>query len=595
MRTTTRARPGGRRLPAALCCCALLLLACGSSGPRTGTLELSFTDRAHPGHPDRPDTDAVQIVFRNAAGQRVGNPIERPLTEHVAVDGVPLDAATVELDYLRNGGFALHESRATLGWSGAHAAVTNPAYGAATPASSRWTATVDASGQAGLTVATVGQPGADGPPVTTPFTVKGVAYSPAPIGYSNAYAPALGDLFFDTFAPQDFLDFQKVWGRDVENIRASFNTVRVYSMMAIQLGPDGSVPPDPTTAQEFQHLKFLDALWNNGVDPVYVIVGIPMPDRIFIKEANDAPDPTGIKHFWDVAYTRIITQLASHPAVLGFTMFNELGGADEWGGPGPDATFYWSQVQKYSGRAKQIAPDKLVGWAFFDAPSLVTTARPLMAQYAGAVDFYGVNAFQKDEIADTLDPYLASNLGPAARPVILTEYGLPATTHGDTSTWQPWASGYGPPPPGVPATTPFPTKTNIDSMTDSPASIGAAAAAVARVIPQALAHPVSAGMTYFEWSDEWWKQNPMAVNGDGVPALATEITRWNGGLPDPGFPNGNGDEEGFGLHGVAVNGRPPDRPYTTNPNTPAGNTTPDLLTRRGALFGAVTGAYGPVR
>ena len=204
--------------------------------------------------------------------------------------------------------------------------------------------------------------------------------------------------------------------------------------------------------------------------------------------------------------------------------------------------------------------------------------------YAQAVDFYGVNAFQKDTVAATLDNYRQGVLGSAARPVILTEYGLPPTFHADISTFQ---------PPGVIGT--FPTKANIDSIADSPASIGAAAQAVARVIPQALGHPINAGMTYFEWADEWWKADPFAYNGLGQPAVTTEVTRWNGGLPNPGFPNGYGDEEGFGLHSIRTNGRTPEQVYTVNPNAPAGNTTPDILTERTALFQAVVNAYGPVR
>lgn len=565
----------------------LLLMAACNNPPPTGTVELSFTDPSHPGHPDDPPTDAVQMVFADASGRVVLGPLEVPTAGLIRVEKVPLSAAEVEIDYLRNGGLAVYESDTALHWSGAGVQVNNPPYVTAGLSRSVWAAAVDASGHAQLTVRTQGVPGTGGTlSAPKPFKVKGVAYSPAPIGYSNKFGPAFGDLFFDTFAPQSFLDFEKVWRRDSEKIRRNFNTVRVYSMMAIQVDPGTGLPPaDPQAAQEFRHEKFLDALWNNGVDPVYVIVGVPMPDRIFIKSVYDAPDPNGEKRFWDTNFTRTVTQLKDHPAVLGFTIFNELGSVNEWtAADTPAALHYWGQVQVYSQRAKRIAPDKLAGWAFFDAPSLVREARDKLKIYAKAVDFYGVNAFQRDTISATLDNYRSSELGEAAKPVILTEYGLPPTYHADTSTFQ---------PPGVSGT--FPTKANIDSIADSPASIDAAAQAVARVIPQALNHPINAGMTYFEWSDEWWKQDPFAYNNQGLPAVATEITRWNGGLPNPGFPGGYGDEEGFGLHSIATNGRAPEQVYTVNPGTPAGNTTPDLLTERSALFRAVVGAYGPVR
>jgi hypothetical protein len=563
------------------------LLAACTGQPATGTVELRFTDPAHPGNPADPKTDAVQLVFNDAGGNVVLGPLEFPAAETLMVENVPLTATEVVVDYLENGGLAIEESETPLSFSGARAQVSNPRAQAAPAPRSRWAASVDASGNARLTVQTQGQPGRDtGLSAPAPFKVKGVAYSPAPIGYSNKFGPAFGDLFFDTFSPKDFLDFEKVWQRDIEKIRRNFNTIRVYSMMAIQVDPaTGKPPADPETAQEFQHKKFLDALWNNGNNPVFVIVGIPMPDRIFIKPAFDAPDPNGEKKFWDVNLTRIVGQLKDHPAVLGFTIFNELGAVDEWTAAATTtAQHYWSQVETYSQRVKQLAPDKLVGWAFFDAPSLVVQGKGKLESFAKSIDFYGVNAFQKDTIGPTLDNYRQGVLGSAARPVILTEYGLPPTYHADTSTFQ---------PPGVAGT--FPTKANIDSIADSPASINAAAQAVARVIPQALAHPINAGMTYFEWADEWWKGDPIAYNNLGQPAVTTEITRWNGGLPNPGFPNGYGDEEGFGLHSIRTNGRTPEQVYTVNPGTPAGNTSPDILTERSALFQAVVNAYGPLR
>lgn len=63
------------------------------------------------------------------------------------------------------------------------------------------------------------------------------------------------------------------------------------------------------------------------------------------------------------------------------------------------------------------------------------------------------------------------------------------------------------------------------------------------------------------------------------------------GFPNPSFPNGTWDEEGFGLHSIALNGRQASEVYGVQPWNPGGNTKPDKLTARTALVDALLNAY----
>lgn len=397
--------------------------------------------------------------------------------------------------------------------------------------------------------------------------LKGVAYSPAPIGITNKDGPGFGDYFWDTPrpGPNGFLDFERVWQRDLGAIRAQgFNAVRVYSLIANFIHDNGAIPTPAQIADQNQlryreHEKFLDAAWNNGVDPVYVLAGIPMPDAIWIKGVFDNDANAAAKVYWYNNFTATLNQLKDHPAVIGFTLFNEQGGEGDFKGTCAHSTHYWSQIQKYSERAKAIAPDKLIGWAFFDSPVFANETIELRRAHAKSIDFYGINAFQAKTVANTLDPWRSAAQGDTARAVLLTEFGIPATGHRNHAA--------------------DPASIYEDSDT-----VQRAADSMADMLPRVFQHPAVAGMFYFEWSDEWWKQDP---SGAG----ATSITRQDGGTAAPEFPNGWYDEEGFGLNSIALGDRLATELYGDALWKKGANIQVDQLTPRTALMDAVVKAY----
>jgi hypothetical protein len=215
-------------------------------------------------------------------------------------------------------------------------------------------------------------------------------------------------------------------------------------------------------------------------------------------------------------------------------------------------------VQKYSERAKAIAPDKLVGWAFFDNIPFANDTIELRRTYAKAIDFYGVNAFQPDVVAPSLDPWKKASQGDTARPLFMTEFGIPATGRRDNA--------------------------NPLSIYSDAATAQKAADSMAKVLPLVFQHPAVAGMFYFEWSDEWWKQDSSA----GVQRLAS---RQEGGGQVGHFPNGWGDEEGYGLHSIALGNRAANQLYADALWGTGANVQVDILTPRTSLLDAVMNAY----
>lgn len=506
------------------------------------------------------DVDALQIEFFDNVGQSVLGPVEVDADPVVTVRDVPLSARSATVSYLRNGGFALAKDDEDIAWSGVTGSASpNPA--PVDASYTRWKTSVDSDGVARVSLSSSQVNGG----ASKDFLLKGVAYSPAPIGSSNKDGPGFGDLFWDTPRPGGFLDFDKVWKRDLENIRSKgFNSVRVYSLIAHFIKDSGQIPTPAEIADDNQlrvrqHKKFLDAAWNNGLNPVYVLAGIPMPDSIWIKTAFDNPANAAAKVYWDNNFAATLNQLKDHPAVIGFTMFNEQGGASDFSGTSAASRHYWSQIQKYSEQAKTIAPDKLIGWAFFDNPTFARETIDNRRTYTKAVDFYGVNAFQPTNVLPTLDPWKKAVQGDTARPIFMTEFGIPATGHRNNSR--------------------DPLTIYADATT-----VQKAADAMAKMLPQVFQHPAVAGMFYFEWSDEWWKQDPLL-------GVSTGKTRQEGGTYIDYFPNLFYDEEGFGLNSIALGDRSATQTYTDNLGGKGANVQFDILTPRTALMDAVTNAY----
>lgn len=397
-------------------------------------------------------------------------------------------------------------------------------------ATTKWTCSVDANKNATLTCQLTN----DGQqPYSFPVKLKGVCYSPAPINGSNKYAPALGDWYWDSFGP--ISGWTPLWTRDFSGLDAlNVNSLRVYCMLSRQLNSDGSFPVPWNSGQLFTHKSFLDLCWDINAPPEarrakYVLVGIPLPSDMLWKNKYDQAPPELI-NYWTGVLQETAQSLAAHPGVVGFTIQNEQDGAEVCYQDPVLAQFWWGQVEKMAAIVKAAAPDKLVGMATFDNPDIPLKAASYMAN-CPHIDFWGVNSYQTVTLEPCVGNYVNLS-GPALKPVILTEWGIPATGHRDPN--------------------------NQGSIYEDASTRAKAAAVVGNVVPQAYVDPsICIGLYYFEFCDEWWNQ-PEAPN----------IYTWWGG-PSTGFPNGYWDNDGFGLYSISRGGNVPNNAPIWSGNGPA--------------------------
>ena len=409
------------------------------------------------------------------------------------------------------------------------------------------------------------------------YTIKGVTYSPAPVGYDASKGPALGDLFWDSFKTRDngtqIYNWYSLWGDGLLGTQGSarddlgkiksmgVNTIRIYAMLSRQLLPDGSVPA-LAGGQVFTHEKFLDECAVKGLN---VLVDIPLPDTLFWQGKYDTAKQQEPKliEFWETVLQEVASELRANPAVMGFSIMNEKDGDNSaFMQDGSDSNsrtdFFYYQTIRYAQEIRRIAPGKLVGWAIHDAPELVGWASthrfsdgPLKGkiyfeELANAFDYWGVNTYQLalDQNQPTLRPVLGN--GPSdtlnqgktyntlslkvKKPVIFTEWGWPGTGRVNDAVG------------GA-------IMENEDTRQNT-------AKAITRVLKQAYrptTYPeyktidysdILAGVFFFSYSQEWWKS--------GDPG-AWNATPGQGRIDN--FPNHFWDEEGFGLFKIGKIGK----------------------------------------
>jgi len=431
-----------------------------------------------------------------------------------------------------------------------------------------------------------------------PFVVKGVCYSPMEINsdvndaaiapdpdpdsnHSHVAGSMFGDSFWD---PPIFLEsleqalnpaalmqnWYGLWGSgslgigeehsargDLAKISQTLhaNAVRVYFMQSrVYEETRHRTPKRPQDCQRRTHTTFLDEAFRNGL---YVLVGLPLPIEVF--HADDYKTATdSLIEWWEFVLAETVAEVGNHPAILGFTVMNELDDEPnafpgQGANPKPDskADFWHNQVVKYASIVKAGAPDKLVGWALHDCPSwlgfasnakpsaateLLTTDSTYLEQISSVFDYYGVNTYQSqslmsvlghwgdhDEIGSGGKAYGAPSIAAHIKPVLFTEIGWPATGRtrfNDSASMM------------------------VDNTTTQIAVVGL----MNDIFPQIYDEfkNLCIGAFYFEYTDEWWK-TPKALAA--IESLAGPWYHDGGNnCENLGFPNMCNDEESFGLY-----------------------------------------------
>lgn len=391
-----------------------------------------------------------------------------------------------------------------------------------------------------------------------PFFAKGTCYSPVPWGGNPNWQP-----YGDFFTPP----WNAIWERDLPLLRSlHMNVLRTYNI----------------NHQTGDHTAFLDACYNGGQEPVYVLVGFgPLND----VGLYDPPNPSKFSQVKE-QFSETVKAIGSHPAVLGFIVGNEVNNADTIASPS-----FWSNIEELCQSVHEEAPGKLSLLSLVD-DSMKSVSLGEASGSLKSLDIWGINSYRGNSSAttanfDNLWSTYQSATAQSKRPLLLTEWGAPASSH------QPNRSGTD----GgqlqfdqatMDALVQYITghyrdiRFNASTTTSNGGSANPNAANWA---------PVCAGSCYFEWTDEWWKLDtyyettkcPATVQQPGVSA--------NGA-----FPGGWGDEESFGLHQITPDSSlcPPEKrstpsggcpgPWNFDNNTPY---PPDVLSLRpsGAALG----------
>jgi hypothetical protein len=128
-----------------------------------------------------------------------------------------------------------------------------------------------------------------------PFTMKGVGYSPVPIGIDPETSPPYGDYFTS--------EYGAIHSRDIPILRRmGANTIRLWGWN--------------NTAD---HTDFLDKTYNGGDDPIYVVVTFWMGPSVY-PDISSAEARAEIKS----AFRNMVAAHKNHPAVLMWSIGNEL-------------------------------------------------------------------------------------------------------------------------------------------------------------------------------------------------------------------------------------------------------------------------------
>jgi hypothetical protein len=327
-----------------------------------------------------------------------------------------------------------------------------------------------------------------------------------------------GDFFID--------DWKGIWDGDggdlkaIQNMKA--NSIRVYTTSPF------SKPNDPNSGR-VKHTAFLDAC---AACNLYVWAAYPTPSNIFVVDKNN-PNGKINEQLEKATLTGIglmASEMAQHPAVIGFITANELNLENV-----RDKPLWWELMNKLGSAAKERAPDKLSMQCFFDDSMITPRYSKQIGKGVGYVDVFGINSYRgtKDKGFDTLfSDYKAA----CDKPLLITEFGCPASRHDPNTAY----------PQGKPIE-------QGDNAADQSAYV------LVHWKDIAANREVCSGGYIFEWCDEWWKQGGFPVfDHDGSPRAAGE------------FPGGWYDEEWFGICSVAVSGgRPPRQPDPKKPDTRA--------------------------
>ncbi len=402
-----------------------------------------------------------------------------------------------------------------------------------------------------------------------PFTVKGVNYSPIPIGTTFDDGDKIGDVFFDYFNPIHELDIELMKEIGV-------NTIRIYGMFPWhpQDGPANQNNP----VADRDHTNFLDMLWEAGI---CVFITYPIGDEAFrykvvAEEPTDGsffvilptgppepddPDMKPTNQIWvedeeislpgflwlgqqtaaerresdRMAYLALAEKYKDHPAVFGWVLTNEKNSPQSRVNPR-----FWSYLNDLAGELKTVAPKKETMIALID-DTMVTLQEVAQNDFpVSNIDIWGINSYRGNvtQGQNNFDNLFSSYHAVSDKPLIVTEFGPPSSTRAEIVSSL-----------GVPVTPGDASHSTIANNKYCPGGTfteltSSQQVSVADFIEGHWTDieansDVAAGGLVFSWVDEYWKSGDKNVQIQSIGLNAN-------------FPGGCWDEEAFGINAIVL-------------------------------------------
>eukprot|EP00475_Leptophrys_vorax_P046117 TRINITY_DN977_c2_g1_i1.p1 TRINITY_DN977_c2_g1~~TRINITY_DN977_c2_g1_i1.p1 ORF type:complete len:566 (-),score=143.86 TRINITY_DN977_c2_g1_i1:90-1787(-) len=256
------------------------------------------------------------------------------------------------------------------------------------------------------------------------FNIKGLDYSPVPVGASPIFNRPYGDYFAS--------GSDAIWRRDFPRIRQlGVNTIRVYTWR-----------PDQ------DHSDFLDYAFTHGIK---VLATFYLGTSSTTPMANKDDRAAAIYKF-----TNETARYANHPALLGWTFGNEVNskvngfldhlnvyagcgwttdcwGSDDTSCDQPKRCLYRAVFDLLDEAAKKAKESidvaggdpKLMTTAFADADGIIQYLTEYDSQILN-VDAWGFNLYRGKDFGQGDDDVLTNWYQISNKPLIVTEYGVDA-------------------------------------------------------------------------------------------------------------------------------------------------------------------------
>jgi hypothetical protein len=223
------------------------------------------------------------------------------------------------------------------------------------------------------------------------FQVKGVGYSPTPIGHDPELHAPFGDYFTS--------EFQRIYQRDLPLLRnLGSNTIRLWGW-------------EPTA----DHLDFLDHAYNDGKEPIYVIAGFRINSGFNIDPDNLSNQRNVIKeNFLDMVRIHM-----NHPAILMWCIGNELN-ADWMYGKNLENLFSLINEMALEARMLEGRTYHPVTTALMDN-NLINTIK-LYDSKMTHLSIWGTNVYRGASFENLFSSYANAS----QKPLIILEFGIDA-------------------------------------------------------------------------------------------------------------------------------------------------------------------------